>query len=407
MKPDRAVNTLHSPGIAPFRARFPAISLLATLFFFNFLARFIWGPLLINIEVDLGISHTGAGGLFLYITAGYFFGILGSGYLSSRYNHQKTIILSSLSCGLVLAAAAMGTSLLFLRVALLLIGLTAGVYLPAGIASLTYGLASRDFGKAFSIHEIAPSLGFVAAPLIAETVIGWGSWRAAVLPVAIGLVMAALYYAARRPTGGYKGDPPTWSNMRRVLSHGAFWAMLVVFGFGVAANVGVFSMIPLYLQTERGLGQTFTHVILSASRVAAMVSPVVSGWLSARFDPRYVMAATALMSGLTTILIGLADNAWLWMPLLLQPLFAVAFFPPAYTILTGMVASGLRNLVIALIMPVSMLIGGGVFPMLIGMFGDMGMFDRGFALAGLVMTASLLLIFFVRSEPEPAHPVSI
>ena len=28
---------------------------------FNFLARFIWGPLLVPIEVDLGISHTGAG----------------------------------------------------------------------------------------------------------------------------------------------------------------------------------------------------------------------------------------------------------------------------------------------------------------------------------------------------------
>lgn len=402
MKPDSTGYTLAAPGSLPFQARFPAISLLATLFFFNFLARFIWGPLLINIEADLGIRHATAGALFLYVTAGYFFGILGSGYLSSRLNHQKTITLSGLSCGLVLAIAAMGNSLMFLRITLLLIGLTAGLYLPAGIASLTYGLSSKDFGKAFSIHEIAPSLGFIAAPLLAEAVMGWGSWRAVVCPIAIGLILSALYYAAKRPTGDYRGDPPTWKNIHKVLSRWAFWAMLVLFALGVAINVGVFSMIPLYLQTERGMGQTFTHVIMSASRVAAMASPLAAGWLSARFDPRYVMGATALMSGLTTLLIGLADNTWLWIPLLLQPLFAVAFFPPAYSILTGMVASGLRNLVIALIMPVSMLIGGGGFPAMIGIFGDKGAFNRGFTVAGLAMTVSLLLLVFVRLEPEAA-----
>jgi len=403
MKTDRPSYPLLSSRILPFRARFSAIALLAVLFFFNFLARFIWGPLLVNIEVDLGITHTGAGALFLFITAGYFFGVLSSGYLSSRLNHQKTITLSSLSCGLALVGAAMGTALPFLRVALVLIGVTAGFYLPAGIASLTYGLASRDFGKAFSIHEISPSLGFIAAPLLAEAVSGWGSWRSVVWPIAMGLIVTGLYYAFKRPTGDYRGDPPTWKNMHQVLARWAFWAMLVVFALGVAANVGVFSMIPLYLRTERGMGQTFTNFIMSASRVAAMASPLAAGWLSARWDPRSVMAAAALLSGLATIMIGLAGNNWLWLPLLLQPLFAAAFFPPAYAVLTGMVASGLRNLVIALIMPVSMLIGGGAFPTVIGMFGDKGMFGHGFALAGLVMTASLLLIFFVRYEPENAQ----
>lgn len=390
--------------VLPFRARLSPISLLATLFFFNFLARFIWGPLLVDIEADLGITHTGAGALFLYITAGYFFGVLSSGYLSSRLNHQKTITLSSLTCGLVLVAAATGTSLLFLRIALALIGLTAGFYLPAGIASLTYGLASKDFGKAFSIHEISPSLGFITAPLLAEVIIGWSSWREVVWPIAMGLIISGVYYAVKRPTRDYKGEPPTWNNIHRVLSHWAFWAMLVVFALGVAANVGVFSMIPLYLQAERGMGQTFTHFIMSTSRVAAIASPVATGWLSARWDPRVVMAGTGFMGGLATILIGLAGNGWLWLPLLLQPLFAAAFFPPAYAVLTGMVASGLRNLVIALIMPIAMLIGGGVFPTVIGMFGDRGMFHRGFTLAGLVMSASLLLICFVRSEPGAAHP---
>lgn len=406
MKPDRSFYPLSEPEILPFRARFPAISLLAVLFFFNFLGRFVWGPLLPNIEADLRITHTGAGALFLYITAGYFFGVLSSGYLSSRLNHQKTITLSSLSCGLALVAAAMGTSLPFLRITLVLIGVTAGFYLPAGIASLTYGLASRDFGKAFSIHEISPSLGFIAAPLLAEAVMRWGSWRGVVWPIALGMILSGLYYAVKRPTGDYKGDPPSWNNMHRVLSRWGFWVMLVVFAFGVAANVGVFSMIPLYLQAEKGMGPTYTHFIMSISRVAAMVSPLLSGWLASRCNPRSVMAATICMTGVTTLLIGVAPAGWLWAPLLLQPVFAAAFFPPAFAVLTGMVASGLRHLVIALIMPFSMLIGGGAFPTAIGVLGDLGMFARGFALSGLLFFGSLFLLFFVRVEMEPDAPRS-
>jgi NNP family nitrate/nitrite transporter-like MFS transporter len=401
MKPGYQFHTRPLPEVLPFNARFAAISTLAIIFFFNFLARFIWGPLLVNIEADLGLSHTGAGSLFLYITTGYFFGILSSGYLSSRLNHQKTITLSSLSCGVVLITAAMGTSLPFLRIALVLIGVTAGFYLPAGIASLTYGLASRDFGKAFSIHEISPSLGFIAAPLLAEAVLRRISWRGVVWPIALGLIVTGLYYAVKRPTGNYRGDPPTWRNMHRVVSQPAFWMMLVVFALGVAANVGVFSMLPLYLQIERGMSQTATHFILSASRIAAMASPLVAGWLSSRFPPRSIMAAAALMSGLTTSLIGLGGSRWLWLWLLMQSVFAAAFFPPAYAVLTGMVESGRRNLVIALIMPISMLIGGGAFPTVIGAFGDRQMFYVGFALTGLLIVASMIMIFFIRTHPVP------
>jgi NNP family nitrate/nitrite transporter-like MFS transporter len=387
-----------NPEIQPFRARLPAISLLAFLFFFNFLARFIWGPLLVEIETDLGISHTGAGSLFFYITAGYFFGLLGSGYLSARLNHYKTITISSLTCGLAMIAAAMGASLVFLRMVLILIGLTAGFYLPSGIASLTYRLDSRNFAKAFSIHEISPSVGFIVAPLIAEAMRGWSGWRATIWPIAAGLMATGLLYARKGPTGEYKGDQPTWQNMRHVLSQRAFWMMLGVFALGVAANVGVFSMIPLYLQTEKGMGPTFSNYIMSASRMAAIGSPMITGWLSSRFQARLVMAAVTLLSGISTTLVGIAGHGWLWIPLLLQPVFATAFFPPGYAVLTEMVASGRRSLIIALIMPVSMLLGGGAFPTFIGVFGDLQMFFMGFVITGFMIMASIVFIFFIPSD---------
>ena len=390
-------------NFVPFRDRLTPILILSAIFLFNFLARFIWGPLLPNIEEDLGIRHTGAGSLFLMITIGYFIGLFVSGYLSARFNHHKTVVISCFSCGLALLAAIFVSSLIYLVVVLIVIGVTAGLYLPSGIASMTYRLDPKDFGKAFSFHEIAPSLGFIVGPLLAEALLGWGSWRVVLWPAALGLFALGLFNSFRPSTGDYRGEPPTVKNLQYVASNPAFWMMLILFILGVGANPGVYSMLPLYLQAERGMDQTFTNFTLSASRIAAMFSPFVAGWATHRFGARPVLALDIFLTGIATVLLGLALNNWLWLPLFLQPMLSTAFFPPAYAILTGIVPSGYRNLIVALIMPAGMLLGAGALPTMIGAFGDAGMFHAGFTLTGLLVTAGTALLWFIRL-PENLEP---
>ena len=390
-------------NFVPFRDRLTPILILSAIFLFNFLARFIWGPLLPSIEEDLGIRHTGAGSLFLMITIGYFIGLFVSGYLSARFNHHKTVVISCFSCGLALLAAIFVSSLIYLVVVLIVIGVTAGLYLPSGIASMTYRLDPKDFGKAFSFHEIAPSLGFIVGPLLAEALLGWGSWRVVLWPAALGLFALGLFNSFRPSTGDYRGEPPTVKNLQYVASNPAFWMMLILFILGVGANPGVYSMLPLYLQAERGMDQTFTNFTLSASRIAAMFSPFVAGWATHRFGARPVLALDIFLTGIATVLLGLALNNWLWLPLFLQPMLSTAFFPPAYAILTGIVPSGYRNLIVALIMPAGMLLGAGALPTMIGAFGDAGMFHAGFTLTGLLVTAGTALLWFIRL-PENLEP---
>jgi NNP family nitrate/nitrite transporter-like MFS transporter len=383
--------------VVPFRDRLTPILVLCGIFLFNFLARFIWGPLLPNIEEELGIQHTKSGSLFLMITIGYFIGLFVSGYLSARFNHHKTVVISCFSCGLALLAAMMAPSLIYLEVALIGIGLTAGLYLPSGIASVTYRLDPKDFGKAFSFHEISPSLGFIVSPLLAEALLGWGSWRVVLWPSALGLFAFGLFNSFRSSTGGYRGEPPTVKNLQFVASNPAFWLMLILFILGVGANPGVYSMLPLYLQAERGMDQTYTNLALSASRIAAMLSPFVAGWATHRFGARPVLAVNMFLTGIATVMLGLALNNWLWLPLFLQPMLSTAFFPPAYTILTGIVPSSYRNLIVALIMPAGILLGVGALPTMIGAFGDAGMFHEGFTVTGLLVTASTALLWFIRT----------
>jgi NNP family nitrate/nitrite transporter-like MFS transporter len=389
--------------VVPFRDRLTPILILSGIFLFNFLARFIWGPLLPNIEQDLGIRHTEAGSLFLMMTTGYFIGLFVSGYFSARFNHHKTIVISCFSCGLALIAAMIAPSLPYLVVILIVIGITGGLYLPSGMASMTYRLDPKDFGKAFSFHEISPSFGFVVGPLLAEALLRSSSWRGVLWPAALGLITLGLFSSFRSSTGDYRGEPPTLRNMQYVASNPTFWLMLILFILGIGANPGVYSMLPLYLQAERGMDQSFTNFILSASRIAAMCSPFLAGWATHRFGARPVLAVDIIFTGIATVLLGLAQNNWLWLPLFLQPMLSTAFFPPAYTILTGIVPSGYRNLIIALIMPIGVLVGAGALPTILGVFGDAGLFHAGFTLTGLLVTASTALLWYIRL-PENLKP---
>jgi len=131
-----------------------------------------------------------------------------------------------------------------------------------------------------------------------------------------------------------------------------------------------------------------------------MLVPAISGWMTARYGPRKVMAVALWLTGIATILLGLTPGRWLWLPLLLQPLLVTSFFPPAWALLSDMVPSGFRNLIVALMMPAAMLVGGGALPTVIGAFGDAHKFYAGFVLLGVIVTACTGLVLLVRQPVD-------
>ena len=380
-------------GLVHFAGRLPTILLLTGIFSLNFLARFVWGPLLPTIEKDLNIRHAAAGGLFMMISGGYFVGLLVSGQLSARYNHRRTIVLSCLASAVVLVMAATATSPNGLRAALIVLGLTCGLYLPSGIASLTHRLAPTDFGKAIAFHETSPSLGFIVGPLLVEWLLCWCGWRGVLWPVVVGLCLAAWIYGRHDCREDFRGEAPTLANMHRVLARPVLWWMLVPFMFAVAANIGVYSMLPLFLQAGRGVDPAVANLLLSASRVAAMASPLLSGWATDRYGPRPVALITIVVGGVATVMLALVPDHWLWLPMGVQSMMATAFFPAGFAILITIVAPRDRNLVVSLVMPLSIVVGGGLLPTMIGLFADAGRFHTGFALLGLLITTSAVFLW--------------
>ena len=379
--------------VVRFTGRLPNILTLTGIFFLNFLARFIWGPLLPTVEADLNIRHTAAGSLFMMISGGYFVGLLVSGHLSSRFNHQITVVLSCLTCAAALVIATAATSLNGLRAALMVLGLTGGIYLPSGIASLTYRLAPTDFGKALAFHETSPSLGFIVGPLLAELLLGYDGWRGVLWPVVSGLCLAAWIYVRRDWSGNDRGEAPTLANMHRVLARPTFWWMLVPFMFAVAANIGVYSMLPLFLQAGRGVDRASANLLLSASRLAAIAAPLLSGWATDRFGPRPVAGTTIVAGGVATVMLALVSDRWLWLPMGIQSMMATAFFPAGFAILIAIVVPRDRSLMVSLVMPLSIVVGGGLIPTFIGLLADAGRFNTAFALVGLFITVSAVFLW--------------
>jgi NNP family nitrate/nitrite transporter-like MFS transporter len=158
---------------------FPVLPLafLTAIFYLNFVSRIILGPFLPVIEHELGLGHGGAGSLFLFIQIGYATGLLGSGLVSWRFTHRHTIVTSAVAVGIGMVGLSLAASLGTMRFWLVLGGAGAGLYLPAGVATITHLVNDAHWGKALAFHELAPNLAFITAPLLAEALFAAISWR--------------------------------------------------------------------------------------------------------------------------------------------------------------------------------------------------------------------------------------
>ena len=379
----------------PFRAALPAVLLLSCIFFFNYLSRIALAPLMPAVEADLGLSHGAAGGFFMYIALGNALGLLGSGLISSRLGHRLTIAASILGLGLAATGAALAPGLGWFRTALLGMGVCAGIYLPSGIASLMSLVRPANWGTGVAVHQMAPNLAFVAAPLLAEAVLALAGWRQALLVLGLTQLALGLVFLRFGRGGADKGNPPSRATVAMLVRGAPFWLLALCFGLASGGSFASFSMLPLYL-TDQGWARTEVNQLLALSRLLALFMTFMAGWMVDRLGARSMMAAAFGLNALALAGLGFAQGPALTALVAVQPVLPMLFFPAGFTALSRTFGPETRSLAVSFITPLSILFGIGLVPWAIGHLGDAGLFWAGFGLLAVLELVGVLLSLALR-----------
>ena len=387
---------------APFAAQLGPLLFLTSIFFLNFIGRIVFSPLMPAIENDLGLTHAAAGGLFLIISIGYFFSLICSGFVACRFGHKKTIVASVVAIGSILWVISTCESLWGMRIGMLLLGFAAGLYLPSGIASVTFIADPKHWGKALAVHELAPNLSFVLAPLLSEGLMGWFSWRGVLLFLGICCLLTGMAFARfGKGAQGY-GAPPSFSSFRALFKERSFWIMILLFSLGITGTLGIYTMLPLYLVAEQGIERNWANTVVALSRISGLFMAFAAGWISDRVGPEKAMGAVFLITGIMTILLGTVSSSWVILIVFLQPVIAVCFFPPGFASLSSIGPPSTRSVIVSLTVPAAFVIGGGAIPAGIGMMGDVGSLGLGIVMAGGLIGTGFLFAHFLKISRHPS-----
>ncbi|GAB6060304.1 MFS transporter [Desulfonatronum parangueonense] len=394
--------------LPPFRSVVPGLLSLTGIFFINFLTRVILAPFLLQIREDFDLTKAEAGELFFIVSLGYSIALLGSGFLSSRLEHRKVIVVSAVGITISLALAAMSPNLFWLRTYLLLVGLFGGLYFPSGFAVLTSMVPPTNWGKAIAIHELAPNLSFVLAPLIAELLTSLGlNWRAALAGNAVFSLVAMLFFLKFCSSGHEKSIPPRPAAYLRTLGQKEFWILAVFFALAIGATQGVYSQTPLYLVSSRDMPPDWVNYLLAASRFSGLFLVFWAGMIVDRLGPIPALRIFVALTGVATITFGLLPGSWVTLSVLIQPTMAGCFFPAGFAVLSMIFPAQTRPLAISLIVPMAVLAGGGLIPAGLGIFGDHDLFSLGFVILGGVIFGCAALTWALKAAgPGEQQPDS-
>ena len=373
------------------RSQMAPLLFLVGIFFLNFISRIVLSPLLPTVEKDLKIGHVEAGSLFFMISLGYCVGLLFSGFISSRLNHRKTILLSSIALGGALMMVSVSHHLWPIRVGLIFVGMAAGLYLPSGIATVTELVRPEHWGKAIAIHELAPNLAFIIAPLLAEALLGVFSWRGILMSSGVASAVSGVVFIIFGKGGEIRGESPNFKMLRTILFEPSFWIMVALFSLGIGASFGVYAMMPLYLVAEKGMDRTLANTFIGFSRILTLGSSIMAGWMTDRIGPRKTLMGVFMIGGIVTMLLGLAPGSWIIPILFLQSILSTSFFPAGFAALSRIGSGRIKNVAVSLTVPVGFLIGGGVIVAGIGVMGERGSFSLGFILFGVILLSGVLL----------------
>lgn len=382
-----------------FRKALPWTAFVALLFMLNYTARSALSPLLVDLERDLAVGHAQATGLLLVQAASFSASQFVCGFLLARISPGRMVALSLTLSGLCLLGMSLVETLGTARLVFGLFGFMAGLYFPAGMATLSSLVSPRDWGKAVAVHELAPNTSFILLPLFAEAALRHMDWRGVFSVLGSCLALLGLAFALFGRGGRTLAAPPSYAGCREALRTPATWVFIVLFSVCVAGEFATFSVLPVHLVTELHFTETTANQLVSLSRLLCPFAAVAGGWFADRAGAGGIIKGYLLLHGAALSLMALSEPVWVFIGMSAQAFVTAFSFPALFKAFAQSFPAARQPLLLSLTMPVACLIGTGAAPAFLGLCGQHASFGAGFmALGGI----SVLTLLTLRALPHAA-----
>ena len=247
----------------------------------------------ISLEFDIGFFLLGAlGNVFAYA---FGFGALPSGFLTDRLGSRRVLYVCMLGSGLSAVLVGISQTTLMLGIALALMGLTMGLYHPAGIALIAQKVRQR--GMALGLHGVSGNLGIAFTPLLAGGLAFAFDWRAAYFFLAAMMVVLGVllrYVSLSGETQRTEAEPmpaqPSQRSGSPLVPLILIYSVFVLNGFVYSASR---TFLPIHISSDGS--EAMGDLLVTLALLMGAVGQYMGGFLSQRFPLERLAPLIAIM----------------------------------------------------------------------------------------------------------------
>jgi len=301
-----------------------------------------FGALLVNIAGEFGMGLLAMGVLANILGFAFGFSSLPAGFLADRISERLLLMVCCIGMAVSAVAIGFAPNVYALGSALLVLGLSLGLYHPASLSYISRIMTRRGLG--FGYLGVGGNLGTALGPIIVGAIAGGFGWRVPYFVLAVpALLLAVLYLTAGRATQA--AAPEAAPAVRREATAFSGRVVVAVIVLVLVAGMlngfvyrGALTFLPLYLGQRVDLAGVGLSGVLAGNSLTTLVllfgvgGQFLGGWLSERRPPEVLAVVVAVGSAPMLALMG-----WFSGPGLVLASIVFAFFyfmgQPVYNML--------------------------------------------------------------------------